>query len=306
VAGFNDGGNLLAAAVSSRTIAPGISYVLIVASACAGPLIVGTAVARTIGTGIADFRAIGPGTLVAAIAGALASVSGAYAGRVPTSMSVALFSSMIGALWAGPGLAAVHWSGVEKVAASMAASIIVGLLGGALAYVVILCILIFVRRQTAERIVSLQYVTVALLAFGYGSNDLEKTAGLLAAGIPSATFGVPIWTIAVAAAFFAAGMAIGGVRVAKTVGGKLFSIRPHHALAFQLASALTVIGAAHFGGPLSTTETSASAIVGVGAASNPRAVRWHVVRHIVLSWVITIPTALAAGALAEVFIRFHP
>lgn len=279
---------------------------LIVASACAGPLVIGTAVARTIGSGIADFRAIGPGTLVAAIAGALAAVCGAYAGRVPTSMSVALFSSMVGALWVGPGLGAVHWNGIEKVAASMTASMVIGVAAGALAFVVIASILICVRRQTAEHIVSLQYLTVALLAVGYGSNDLEKTAGLLAAGIPSATFSVPAWTIAVAVAFFAAGMAIGGVRVAKTVGGKLFSIRPHHALAFQLASALTVIGAAHFGGPLSTTETSASAIVGVGAASNPRAVRWRVVAHIVVSWIFTIPTSMAAGALAELVVRYHP
>jgi len=280
-----------------------VAYFAIVLSAGLGPVIVGTAVARTIGAGIADFHATGPLTLVAAIAGAVVAVGISYGAGVPTSLSVALFSSMVGALWVGPGLGAVHWAGIAKVGISMALSIVVGSFSGMVAYVLVVSLLVRLKRRAAQRVLSLQYVTVALLALGYGSNDLEKTAGLLAAGIPSATFSVPLWTVAVAIIFFAAGMAIGGVRVAKTVGGKLFVIRPLHALAFQLASASTVIGAASLGGPLSTTETSASAIVGVGAAQNPRALRWPVVRHIWLSWIATAPLALAAGALAGFVVK---
>lgn len=297
-AGFNDGGNLLAAAASSRTITPTVAYVIVVASACLGPVVAGTGVAHTVGTNIADFRTVGIQPLLAAISGALAAVTASYLARVPTSMSVALFASMIGALWTGPGLASVHWSGVSKVATSMAASIFVGFAAGAVAYSLVALLLSRLRRPSAERIIKLQFVTVAFLSLGYGANDLEKTAGLLAAAIPQATFEVPAWTIATAVACFAVGMALGGVRVAKTVGGKLFSIRAPHALAFQLASAATVLIAAAAGGPLSTTETTASAIVGVGAVYDPRAVRWQVVRHIALSWIVTIPVALIAGALA--------
>jgi PiT family inorganic phosphate transporter len=121
--------------------------------------------------------------------------------------------------------------------------------------------------------------------------------------VQTSTFSIPAWTLAVAAGGFAAGLALGGIRVAKTIGGKLFSIRSHHALAAQSASAMTVIGAALLGGPLSTTDTSASSLVGVGAAHNPRVVRWRVVREIAVAWIITIPAALCAGALAGVAAR---
>jgi inorganic phosphate transporter, PiT family len=241
--------------------------------------------------------------LVAGIAGGIIAVGFAYAARVPTSMSVALVSAMVGALCTGPGLGVVHWSGVEKVGASMFLSIAVGALVGVLIYACLLTLLARVRWRTGNRLMSLQYATVALLALGYGANDLEKSIGLLAAGSAGATFTVPAWTIFAAVAFFAAGMLAGGTRVAKTVGSKLFLIRPQEALAFQLASAATVIGAALAGGPLSTTQTTASALVGVGAADDPRAVRWLVVARIVVSWFITAPIGFAAGALTGAIAR---
>jgi PiT family inorganic phosphate transporter len=302
-AGFNDGGNLLAISASSRTMTPSIAYLLVVLGVCLGPLAFGTAVARTTGAGIADFHSVGPSTLFAALAGALVTVTATYAARVPTSLSVALFSSMVGALWAGPGFAAIHWIGLEKVAVSMTASVVVGVTAGALIYRCFAWLLARVHRSAGERIVKLQFAAVVLLAMGYGANDMEKSAGLIAAAVQPAAFVVPAWTLAAAALGFAAGMAIGGVRVAKTVGGKLFSIRAHHALAAESASAATVIGAALLGGPLSTTDTSAAALVGVGAAVNPRAIRWQVVGHIALAWVVTIPSAAAAGALAESIVR---
>ena len=302
-AGFNDGGNLLAIASSSRTIAPGWAYLLIVAGACAGPALFGTAVARTTGAGIADFHAVGPVTLFAALAGALAIVATTYAARVPTSLSLALFSSMVGALWAGPGASAVHANGVERVAVSMAGSIVIGLTAGAAIYGALASVLARVHRRAASWVYSAQYLTVALLAMGYGANDMEKSAGLFAATLPGAAFRVPWWTLAVAAVGFAVGMVWGGVRVAKTIGGKLFSIRPHSALAAETAAAATVIGAALLGGPLSTTDTSASALVGVGAAAHLRAIHWNVVREIAVAWIVTIPAALVAGALAELLVR---
>jgi PiT family inorganic phosphate transporter len=265
--------------------------------------VAGTAVARTTGAGIADFHATGTAPLLAAIVGALVAVITAYAARVPTSLSVALFSAMIGALSAGPGLSAVHWPGVQRVAISMVGSIVVGVTAGAVAYQLVAWVLTRVRRRTGDAIIRVQYVTVGLLAIGYGANDLEKSAGLLAAGASGSTFSVPTWTLILAAGCFAVGMALGGIRVAKTVGGKLFSVRPQHALSFQLAAATTVIGAAMLGGPLSTTEATASAMVGVGAAVNPRQVRWPVAGHIVLAWAFTAPLAMASGAIAEFAIR---
>jgi PiT family inorganic phosphate transporter len=276
---------------------------LIVACACIGPFAFGTAVARTTGSGIADFRVVGSATLLAALVGALATIGATYAARVPTSLTAALFSSMVGALWVGPGLSAVRWSGIEKVAISMAGSVVIGLLAGAVVYTVLARILSHVHRPVAERIVSLQWLSAGLLAMGYGANDMEKSAGLLAAAVQTSAFSVPAWTLAVAAGGFAVGLALGGLRVAKTVGGKLFSIRSQHALAAQSASAITVIGAAMIGGPLSTTDTSASALVGVGAVHNPRGVRWRVVGEIALAWIVTVPAAVCAGALAGLAVR---
>lgn len=303
IAGFNDGGNLLAVAASSRTIPPAVAYVLLVAAVCAGPIVAGTAVARTTGAGIADFHAVGTLPLLAGIVGGIVTVLGAYAVRIPTSMSVALFGSMVGALFVGPGGGAVHWAGIDKVAITQAASIAAGGIGGFIAYALVAALLLRVHRGTGDRIVDLQYLTVALLGLGYGANDLEKSAGLLAAGESVSAFSVPAWTIVVAVTCFAAGMLVGGMRVAKTVGGKLFSIRPQSALASQLAAAITVIVAAIAGGPLSTTQTTASSLVGVGAAVNPREVHWVVAARIVAAWFVTAPIAIACGALAQLALQ---
>jgi len=268
-----------------------------------GVCVFATAVARETGFGIADAHAAGVGQLVAALDGACGTVALIYAFSVPTSLSAAVFSSMVGALWAGPGLGAVRWSGVETVAISLVGSIVIGAAGGAFAYRMVELLLMHVHRIDGERIVALQYVTMAALAAGYGANDLERTAGLLAAAASSGSAAVPAWTSLVAALAFVVGLAVGGGRVARTVGGKLFSIRPPSALAAQASSAGTVIGAALLGGPLSTTAVAASALIGVGAALDPRAMRWYAVGRIVATWAITVPAALAAGALAAVLVR---
>ena len=153
----------------------------------------------------------------------------------------------------------------------------------------------------------LQYLTVFAQAVGYGSNDAEKMMGLVVAatllGNTKSLFVVPLWVIVLSVLAFATGMAVGGARVAKTIGGKLFRIRPLHALCFQLAAAATVIAASAIGGPLSTTESTASAILGVGAVSNPRGLRWQVARDLVGAWFLTVPAGLGCGMLATLVLR---
>jgi inorganic phosphate transporter, PiT family len=308
VAGFNDGGNLLAAAASSRTIAPGVAYFLIVGFAFLGPFVFGTAVATTLGAGIADYTTLGAPLLLAAVVAAVVAVLVAYAARVPTMMSLALLCAMVGSLLVGPGASVIHWPGVIKVALSTSGSALVGLLAGMAAYALLRFLLRPVSRATGDRLMHLQYGTVALQAMGYGANDAEKMMGLMAAAgalqAGSHVFAVPLWVIAGAVAAFACGMAVGGLRIAKTVGGKLFTIRPQHALAFQAAAGSTVIAAALLGAPLSTTETTASAIVGVGAVAQPRRVHWDVVAQIARAWLLTVPVALAAGAVAGLIVRW--
>lgn len=310
ISGASDGGNLLAAAAASRTVSPRISLYIIGAGVLFGPIVFGTAVAATIATGIADYPRLGAALLGAGIAGAVVTRIVMYFASVPTSGAVALVGSMVGSLWAGPGLSAVNWRGVEKVAIVLIVSPVFGFLAGALAYALVLLVLSFASRRTGERLMRLQFATIALQALGYGANDGERTVGLFAAAVLVAggatSFAAPFWTIALTAATFAIGMALGGVRIARTVGNRLFSIRSPHALAFQFAAAVTVIGAAAIGGPVSSTETTTSAILGVGASDNPRTLHWQTAFRIVASWILTVPTALGAGALATLLLGlFH-
>ncbi len=311
VAGFNDGGNLLAAASASRVIPPPLAFLIITLGALLGPLVAGTGVAETIGHGIIDYGSVGFVPLIASIAGATVTLLLAYIMRFPVSASVALVSASIGSVWVLGESHVIMWSGVGKVVVSLFGSILVGFVVGALIYTVAVIALRNVRWQAGHRLMYLQYLTVGLLAAGYGSNDAEKMMGLIVAatliGVHTTSFTVPLWVIALSVGAFATGMAIGGLRIARTIGGKLFHIRSLHALSFQTAAAATVLTASSMGGPLSTTETTASAIMGVGTASNPRALRWRVAGEIVLAWLLTAPISLIAGATATVFFRtiFH-
>jgi PiT family inorganic phosphate transporter len=307
ISGASDGGNLLAAAAASRVISPLASIGIIAVGVLFGPIVFGTAVASTIATGIADYPHLGAALLGAGIAGGIITRTVMYFASVPTSGSVALVGAMVGSLWAGPGLSAVHWHGVEKVAIVLVVSPVIGFFAGAIAYAVVLLILSFMSRRDGGRLLRMQWATIALQALGYGANDAEKTVGLFAAAVLVAgggvAFATPLWTIALTALSFTLGMTTGGLRIARTVGSRLYSIRPPHALAFQLAAALTVIGAALFGGPVSSTQTATSAILGVGAADNPRTLHWQTVFRIVASWFLTAPTALCSGALATLVLH---
>jgi len=222
-------------------------------------------------------------------------------------MSLALVSAMVGSLLVGVGAHAVIWRGVWKVVLSAFASAGVGAVMGALAFAALNVLLRPFSRAAGDRVMKLQYGTVALQALGYGANDAEKMMGLMAVAgtsqVAAHAFHVPLWAIVAAIGAFAVGMAFGGLRVAKTVGGKLFTIRPEDGLAFQGAAGATVMLAAFLGAPLSTTETTASAIVGVGAVSQPRRVHWRVVANMLAWWFVTMPIAFATGALAGWIVR---
>lgn len=307
VAGFNDGGNLLACAAASRTIPPLRAFLLVTVGAIVGPLVAGTAVAATIGTGLVDFTRIGAAPLAAAVLGGTVTLLVAFALRLPTSGSVALVGAALGALRQHAAEGAIHWEGVVKVLLSIVFSVAVGFAAGAGVFAVLRAVLAGASRRTGDRLMSLQYLTVALQAVGYGANDAEKMLGLIVAALVAtgayAQFVVPLWAVMLSGGAFALGTALGGLRVARTIGGKLFPIRPLHALSFQAAAAATVLAAAAVGGPLSTTETTASAVLGVGAMQNARLVHWRVAAHIVGAWVLTAPVAFCAGFLAALVIR---
>ncbi|MBC5805128.1 MAG: hypothetical protein DLM53_01670 [Candidatus Eremiobacter antarcticus] len=307
VAGFNDGGNLLAAATASRTISQPIAFLIIAGGALLGPLLAGTAVAQTVGTGIVDYTVLGILPLSSALAGGVIAVLAAYAARLPTSCSIALFSATFGSLWVLGDLGAIHRSGAAKLLLALFGSIGVGAAAGAIAYILLMRVFIRLDQRAGNRLMRLQYLTIGLQALGYGANDAEKIMGLIVAammiGGGGSAFVMPLWVVALAVAAFSLGMAVGGRRVARTIGGKLFAIRPLHALTFQTAAAATVLAASALGGPLSTTETTASAIIGVGAMANPRALRWQIVRELLTAWLLTAPIGFVAGVLLTLALR---
>jgi PiT family inorganic phosphate transporter len=147
-----------------------------------------------------------------------------------------------------------------------------------------------------------QVLTALALALSHGSNDAQKTMGIITLGLVTAgwqeNFHVPIWVVALSAGAIALGTGLGGWRLIKTLGGRIYKIRPVHAFASQAASATVILGAALLGGPVSTTQVVSSAIMGVGAAERVNKVHWEVGQEMLITWVLTIPmNALVAAGL---------
>ena len=149
-------------------------------------------------------------------------------------------------------------------------------------------------------------VTAVTLALSHGTNDAQKTMGVITMGLVAAgvlpTFQVPLWVIAISAGAIALGTWTGGWRLIKTLGGKFYKIRPIHGFTAQTSSAAVILSAAMLGGPVSTTQVVSSAIMGVGSAERVSKVRWGVAQQIVIAWVTTIPTGALAAALVEMIL----
>ncbi|HEX9334007.1 MAG TPA: inorganic phosphate transporter, partial [Anaerolineales bacterium] len=146
-----------------------------------------------------------------------------------------------------------------------------------------------------------QWLTAVVMAFGQGTNDAQKTMGVIALslviGKVSPVFQVPMWVITVSAATIAIGTSLGGWRLIRTLGGKFYKIRPLHSFSTQLSSASVILAASLFGVPVSTSQVVSSAIIGVGSAERASKVRWSVAEDIIMAWLITIPASglLSAG-----------
>jgi PiT family inorganic phosphate transporter len=147
----------------------------------------------------------------------------------------------------------------------------------------------------------LQVVSACMASFAHGSNDAQKTMGIitmiLISGSLIATFQVPIWVKIACAGAMASGTAVGGWRIIRTMGGKIFRIEPINGFAADFTSSLVIFGASHMGAPVSTTHVISSSIMGVGAAKRLKGVRWNIARQIVISWLVTIPSSALVAML---------
>jgi PiT family inorganic phosphate transporter len=300
--GFHDSSNIVATMISSRAFRPRVALGVTAVAEFAGPFIFGVAVAKTIGEDI-----VAPGTitieviLAALLSATLWNLITWFFG-IPSSSSHALIGGILGAVAVGAGFQAIHVSGLQKVLIALFTSPIIGLLVGYL----FTRLVFFLARGASPRInwffKRSQILTGVALALSHGTNDAQKTMGVITLGLVTtgylSHFEVPIWVIALSAGAIALGTSFGGWRLIKTLGGKFYKIRPVHGFSAQVTSAGVILGASLVGGPVSTTQVVSSAIIGVGSAERLSMVRWSVAGNIVTAWVFTIPaTGLVAALL---------
>jgi inorganic phosphate transporter, PiT family len=300
--GFHDTANAIATSVSTRALRPSHAILMSAAANFVGAL-TGTAVAKTIASGIATTPSGDEGQIVvaAALIGAITWNLITWRLGIPSSSSHALIGGLIGSSIAASGLTSLNGPGIlEKVIVPLVASPILGVVIGFGMMVVLLNL--FKRahpKRINDRFRRLQVVSAAYMAFSHGSNDAQKTMGIitlaLVAGGILAEPTVPLPVILLAATAISLGTAAGGWRIIKTMGQRVVKLDPVHGFAAETTAATIIMGASTFGMPVSTTHVISSAIIGVGASDRFSAVRWGVAGNIVTAWVLTIP---ASGAVA--------
>ena len=306
--GFHDTANAIATSVSTRALAPGWAIVMSAVANFVGAL-TGTAVAHTVGAGLIDTQVESQAVIAAALVGAIAWNLLTWRLGIPSSSSHALIGGLLGAALTASGPGAWQMDGiVNKVLVPLVGSPIVGFIGGLLLMALIFNIF---RRAHPARLNAvfrrLQVLSAAYMAFSHGSNDAQKTMGIMTLALVTAgvipSFEVPLWVILVAASAISLGTAAGGWRIIKTMGTKVVKLDPVHGFAAETTAATVIFGASHFGMPVSTTHVISSAIMGVGSSDRLKTVRWGVARSIVTAWILTLPASGLAAALAYLVIK---
>jgi inorganic phosphate transporter, PiT family len=298
VNGVNDGGALLSVGLDVRTLRPLTALVWLATAVAVTPLVIGTAVATTLTSRLVTLEGPdGPLSLVVAVVVAVVVTWGLAARGLPTSLTLGVVGAIAGA-GVGAGLA-VSWATVGVVLALGLAAPFVGL---AVAWVLTR----LVGAWPSPRPLDQRTRRWHLVAFGaqcvaYGANDGQKMLAVLAVAAGSAAGGaVPVigWQLAVVAAAFFVGAAIGLPRVARTLGGGVVAVRPHEAVSSELASAAVVLATGAFGAPVSMTQAVSGGLVGAGGTRGWSRVRWVAVTKLGAAWVVTLPAAFVAAAAA--------
>jgi PiT family inorganic phosphate transporter len=311
--GFHDTANAIATSVSTRALRPEQAILLSATANFVGAL-TGTAVARTIASGLAETPGGPEGQVIvaAALVGAITWNLITWRFGIPSSSSHALIGGLLGATIVAVGPQAIIVDGVVgKVLVPLVASPVLGIVIGFTFMVVVLNV--FRRAHPGrinERFRRLQVISAAYMAFSHGSNDAQKTMGIMTLALVTAGIldeaVVPLWVILVAATAISLGTAAGGWRIIKTMGQRVVKLDPVHGFAAETTAATIIFGASTLGIPVSTTHVIASAIMGSGASDRFSAVRWGVAGNIVGAWVLTLPlsgffAALGYAILGVVF-----
>ncbi len=299
--GMRDSSNIVATMISSRAFHPRTALGMTAVAEFLGPFLFGVTVAKTVGSDIVKSSLLSLDAILACLLAAILWNLTTWFFGIPSSSSHALIGGLIGVTVFAAGTGGVNVQGITKVLLGLLLSPLAGFLVG----FAMLRLIYFLVRAASPRINEFfkraQFFTAVGLALSHGTNDAQKTMGmitlsLLIAGVLN-EFVVPFWVIAASAGMMALGAAVGGWRLIRTLGGKFYKIRPVHSFATQLTSAFVIFAASFGGAPISTTQIVSSSIVGVGSSERLSKVRWNVVGDILTTWVITIPVSglIAAG-----------
>ncbi len=314
--GFHDSANSIATVVATRVLSPRVAVAWAAAFNFAAAFVVGTAVAKTISKGLVDPAIVTPTVIAAALLGAVAWNLITWWFGLPSSSSHALLGGYAGAAIAKGGFAAIIPSGWVKPIAAILVSPLLGMLLGLLISVGLSWALWKRHARTMDALFRrLQLVSAGLYSLSHGSNDAQKTMGIIVGLLVSAQdlfagrdglLGamhlttldrIPLWVEMAAYSAIAAGTAMGGWRIVKTMGTRITKLQPFGGFCAETGGALTILFASSLGVPVSTTHTITGAIVGVGASRRVAAVRWGVAGRIVWAWLLTIPLSAAIAAV---------
>lgn len=316
--GFHDAANAIATVVSTKVLSPRVAILYGAILNFAGAMM-GTAVASTIGKGIVDPGSVTPEVLVFTLIGAIIWNLFTWLLGLPTSSSHALVGALCGATAFGTGglsLAAglqnISWNGLwNKVIIPMLTSPVIGLILG---YMIMLGLiwllhklaLSFINRWSSK----LQILSAGYMALSHGSNDAQKSMGIIALAITTfygTPFEVALWVKIVCAVAMGLGTLAGGWKIIRTLGTKMAKLQPINGFAAETTAGTIILAASHFGIPVSTTQVISSSIMGVGATRRLSAVKWGIVGNILWAWVLTLPlTFLLSGGLYWVYNRLWP
>lgn len=299
--GFHDAANSIAAIVSTRVLKPHWAVLWAAFFNFIAFLFFGVHVATTIGTGLVDPHVITTQIIFSALLGAIFwNIITWYYG-LPSSSSHALIGGLLGASIAHSGTAPLNWVGISKVLAFIVISPLLGMVMGIILMLITARLFFYSSPHRVDGwFRKLQFLSSAFISLGHGSNDAQKTMGIIAillysSNMLGSTFYVPAWVVIVCNFVIALGTIFGGWRIVKTMGMKITKLKPASGFCADTASAFTLALATIIGIPVSTTHTVTGAIIGVGSLNGFSAVRWGVAKNIVWAWVLTIP---ASGCVA--------
>lgn len=308
--GFHDTANSIATAVSTRALSTRHAIIM---AACMNFLgaVLFTGVAETIANDIVELNTLSYGNyvLIAALISAILWNLITWFFGIPSSSSHTLIGSLAGAALCNAGLSSIKWHGFISILESLIFSPLIAFAAG---YVMFSLFKIFFKNLNLHKsnnvFRKIQIVTAAVQSFSHGTNDAQKSMGIITMSLVSAGFisagHVPLWVQVSCAAAMAFGASLGGWRIIKTVGTQIMKIRPVNGVAADMASAAVIFTASHVGLPVSTTHVISSSIMGVGSAYRIRSVKWDTARKMVTTWFITIPISgcIAAGIFALMMI----